>query len=189
MNATRKFGLALQFARGYAAKYPRPRPGTSERPPYRASDPLANNPKATVTTLEDSQLTFIHRPPPSAPTPHSLTTAPSSPLLRAQPRTQNGPLPPSLRPTANNQPPPVSDEVVAKIRELRQLNPTVYSRRKLAQMFSCTPNFVASIAALKKSQRSALVKSRDREHAEVRENWSEKKAIVRAIRAKRRAFW
>lgn len=71
-----------------APKYLRPRPGTAERPPYRAPDPLVNNPKATVTKLGgEEELTFIHRPPASAPSPYSLSVAPASPLLR--PRTMS----------------------------------------------------------------------------------------------------
>src|SRR5258705_2524283 len=71
-----------------APKYPRPRPGTAEKPPYRAPDPLVNNPKATVTKLGgEEELTFIHRPPASAPSPYSLSIAPASPLLR--PRTMS----------------------------------------------------------------------------------------------------
>jgi len=190
MNVARKAGSVVQFTRTYASKYPRPRPGTSERPPYRPTDPLLDNPKATVTTLEDSQLTLIHRPPPTAPTPHSLTTSPSSPLLRSKRTSQDGPLPPFIRPSADkHELPRVSEEVVEKIRELRRSDPKVYSRGKLAKMFGCTESFVASVAALKKSQRTGLIRLREQQHAVVREKWSEKKAIVRAIRAKRRTFW
>lgn len=190
MNLSRRLSSVLSFTRSYATRHPRPKPGTSERPAYHASDPLIDNPKATVTSLKDEDLTFIHRPPPTAPSPFSLTTAPSSPLLRLNPSPIRGPLPPFIRPSANKEGPPrASDEAIAEIRRLRLSNPTKYSRGKLAKMFGCTESFVASIAALKKPQRAALIRIRDQKHAQVREKWSEKKSIVRAIRAKRREFW
>ncbi|KAF8650161.1 hypothetical protein AX16_005395 [Volvariella volvacea WC 439] len=190
MLATRRPSSLPALLRTYATKWPRPRPGTSERPPYRAKDPLVNNPSATVTTFEEEGLTFIHRPPPTAPTPHSLTTAPASPLLWSKPTPVDGPLPPPIRPSAEKpQPERASDEVIASIKELRRSNPSEYSRGKLAKMFGVTPSFVGAVAALKKSQRTALIKERDQKHAEVREKWSERKSIVRAIRAKRRALW
>src|SRR5262245_7455973 len=75
----------------------------AERPPYRAPDPLVHNPDAKVTMLEQD-LTFIHRPPPTALTPFSLTTAPASPLLRRP--AKETPLPPVLRPSAARPEPP-----------------------------------------------------------------------------------
>ncbi|KAJ2978638.1 hypothetical protein NUW54_g11257 [Trametes sanguinea] len=65
--------LRLPFSRSYATRLP-------ERPPYRAPDPLRNNPHATYQELADKNLTFIHRPPPTAPSPLSYTTSPASPL-------------------------------------------------------------------------------------------------------------
>lgn len=190
MNMNRRLAFALTFSRTYATRWPRPKPGTSERPAYHAPDPLVNNPKAAVTPLEDEDLTFIHRPPPTAPSPFSLTTAPTSPLLRPDPSPITGPLPPSIRPSADKvQPQRASDEVIAEIRRLRFSDPTKYSRGKLAQMFGCTENFVGSIAALKKPQRKALIRVREQKHEAVREKWSEKKSTARAIRAKRREFW
>ena len=190
MNLSKRIVSTFSFTRSYATRYPRPKPGTAERPAYHASDPLINNPNATVTPLKDEDVIFIHRPPPTAPSPFSLSTAPASPLLRPNPSPIRGPLPPFIRPSADKaEPPRVSDEVVAKIRRLRRSNPAKYSRGKLAKTFGCTESFVAGIAALKKSQRTALIRTRDQKHAEAREKWSEKKSIVRAIRAKRREFW
>jgi hypothetical protein len=188
MNLSRRL-CAWSFIRSYATRHPRPKPGTSEKPAYHAPDPLLNNPNAIVTPLKDEDVTFIHRPPPTAPTPFSLSTAPASPLLR-DPSTVQGHLPPFIRPSANKaEPPRASDEVVATIRRLRLSHPKKYSRGKLAKMFGCTESFVATIAALKKPQRTALIRTRDQKHAEAREKWSEKKSIVRAVSAKRREFW
>lgn len=190
MNATRRLASGLTFTRTYATRFLRPKPGTSERPPYRPTDPLVNNPKAAVTPLEDGELTFIHRPPPTAPSPYSLSTAPSSPLLWASPTPQDGPLPPFIRPSADKiQPGRVSDQDLEKIRKLRHSNPSMYSRGKLAKMFGCTESFIGAVAALKKPQRTSLIKLRDQKHEEARGKWSEKKSIVRAVRAKRRTLW
>ncbi|KAF9018543.1 hypothetical protein BDZ89DRAFT_901853, partial [Hymenopellis radicata] len=168
---------------------PRPKPGTSERPPYRAPDPLAANPKAAVTALPDD-LTFIHRPPPTAPSPFSLTTNPVSPLLR--PATNTGAkLPPKSRPNKEIIPArkPLSEEQIDKIRELRRGNPEMYSRGKLAKMFKVSQNFVGLVASLKSSKRKALLKQRELLHETQRAKWSERHQLVMAIRKKRREFW
>lgn len=190
MHPTRGVAFCLSVVRQYAPKYPRPKPGTSERPAYRPPDPLINNPKAAVKTLEEDNLTFIHRPPSTAPSPYSLTTAPASALLR--PPTSSAeplPLPPLLRQLPSKEQPRMSDEQIEKLRNLRFSNPTVYSRGRLAKMFNCTQAFVAQMAALKKPQRKALIRIRNQRHEKHREKWSERHALVKAIRAKRREMW
>ena len=191
MQPTRGVAFCLNLVRHYAPKYPRPRPGTSERPAYHPPDPLINNPNAAVKTLEEDNLTFIHRSPPTAPSPYSLTTAPVSPLLRPIAHHVGPPpsLPPVLHRPPHTEPPRMSHEQIEKMRHLRLSNPAVYSRGKLAKMFSCTQAFVAQMAALKKPQRKALIRIRDERHQRNREKWSEKHALVQAIRAKRREMW
>jgi hypothetical protein len=191
MQLTRGVAFCLNLVRHYAPKYPRPRPGTSERPAYHPPDPLINNPKAAVKTFEEDNLTFIHRPPSTAPSPYSLTTAPASPLLR--PVTSRvepiPPLPPVLRQPPSTKPPRMSDEQIEKMRNLRFTNPSVYSRGKLAKMFNCTQAFVAQMAALKKPRRKALIRIRDQKHEKYKAKWSERHALVKAISAKRREMW
>jgi hypothetical protein len=197
MRPTRSLGLRASLSR-YAPKYPRPRPGTAERPPYRASDPLVDNPKAVVTKLEGGALTFVHRPPPTAPTPYSLTTLPASPLLRPKSSLATTsestrpplPLPPSIRPEKSKESPPrMSEEDMAKLKMLRRSDPVVYTRGKLAKMFGCTTTFVGMVAPLKKSQCRATHQVLNERHEEARRRWSEKHTIVKAIRAKRRELW
>ncbi|KAH7910814.1 mitochondrial ribosomal protein subunit L20-domain-containing protein [Hygrophoropsis aurantiaca] len=173
----------LAFCRTYATRI-------AEKPPARFPDPLVNNPAATVKTLRDENLTFIHRPPPTAPTPHSTTLQPASPLLKRPTRVKGTAVPPLLRPSAYNPiPARVSQETMERIRELRLSDPSTYSRTKLAKMFKCTPNFVSKIAALPRPQRKAFAKKLETEHEAVREKWGEKKATFVAIRQKRREFW
>ncbi|KAG7088551.1 hypothetical protein E1B28_012533 [Marasmius oreades] len=182
--------LIVPHTRCYPGKYPRPKPGTSERPPYRAPDPLIDNPAATITSLPEDDLTFIHRPPPTSPSPLSYTTNPVSPLLQPKASSTNGPLPPLIRPSADKPPlPRVPDEVVAKIRQLRLSNPEKYTRGRLAKEFGVTQHFVALIAATKKSKRKELVSQRDVLHAASRAKWSDKKKLVEDIRKKRRTYW
>ncbi|KAJ6557397.1 mitochondrial ribosomal protein subunit L20-domain-containing protein [Mycena vulgaris] len=175
------------FTRAYATKWPRPKPGTSERPAYHAPDPLVNNPQAVVTPLPDEDLTFIHRPPPTAPSLYSLTTNPVSPLLRAKPPQEEIPLPPFAR----KQPPPrASAHVMSEIRRLRALDPEHYTTGVLAHKFNVTRGFVSSIAALpKKSQRRAKWREQDAVHQLARDKWSEKKTTLMMIKAKRRELW
>ncbi|KAI5986784.1 mitochondrial ribosomal protein subunit L20-domain-containing protein [Pisolithus marmoratus] len=173
--------------RTYATRRP-------EKPPARFPDPLKNNSNTVATTLQDDHnLTFIYRPPPSVPSPHSTTLDPASPLLKPQPSLSNGSggrLPPLLRPSSYKpQPERVSREVIEKIRELRLSEPRTYSRTKLAKMFNCTPNFISKIAALRRPQRKQFTGELEAKHAAVRERWGERKATVVAIRQKRREFW
>ncbi|KAI6005395.1 hypothetical protein EDC04DRAFT_2784305 [Pisolithus marmoratus] len=154
--------------RTYATRRP-------EKPPARFPDPLKNNSNAVVTTLQDDHnLTFIYRPPPSVPSPHSTTLDPASPLLKPQPSLSNGSggrLPPLLRPSSYEpQPERVSREVIEKIRELRLSEPRTYT-------------------ALRRPQRKQFTGELEAKHAAVRERWGERKATVVAIRQKRREFW
>ncbi|KAH8824876.1 mitochondrial ribosomal protein subunit L20-domain-containing protein [Flagelloscypha sp. PMI_526] len=194
---TRSPTLSLVFKRTIvrqALKYRRPRPGTSERPPPKWEDPLAGSDRAVVTPLEDN-LTFIHRPPPTAPTPFSLTTNPTSPLLRpfvTPPTAGPDEIPVSLPPLvrkAHAQPERVSEDVIRRIQFLREKDPTVYTRGVLAKRFGVTQGFVGQVAALKKPERKKRVAARDEAHEKKRDQWSDKHSLVKAIRKKRRELW
>ncbi|EKM79401.1 hypothetical protein AGABI1DRAFT_85248 [Agaricus bisporus var. burnettii JB137-S8] len=194
MNITRALSssrlLSRSYATKHASKFPRPKPGAAERPAYHAPDPLVNNPKAAVTTLDDENLTFIHRPPPSAASAYSYSTAPASPLLRSQPAPPAEFLPPLARPALHKPSPPrASDEVVAKIRELRATDPDKYSRGQLAKMFNVTRAFVSMIAPVNVKKRKEIRRKFAGEAQEARSKWSERHSLVMAIRKKRRELW
>ncbi|KAF8827735.1 mitochondrial ribosomal protein subunit L20-domain-containing protein [Lentinula edodes] len=190
MLGLRLLPFTRPLTRAYAPKWPRPKPGTSERPPYRAPDPLINNPSATVTALPEEDLTFIHRPPPTAPSPISFTTNPVSPLLRSPSSSTSSALPPLIRPSADKTPPPrLSTEQIVEIRRLRSLDPVKWTRGRLAKKFDCTQQFVALVAATKKSTRTKLIQKRNEEHEANRRKWSEKRSLVVAISQKRRQYW
>ncbi|KAH9948837.1 mitochondrial ribosomal protein subunit L20-domain-containing protein [Amylocystis lapponica] len=167
------------FVRSYATRLP-------ERPPYRAPDPLINNPHATYQALPED-LTFIHRPPPTAPSPESYTTAPASPLLRPAGPAADA-LPPTLR-TETPSPPRASDQVLQQIRKLRLEDPEKWTRTRLSKEFGCTPGFVGRVASLKVADRKKVLRKRDQEHAQARAQWGERKAFVADARKKRREFW
>ena len=165
--------------RTYATRRP-------EKPPARFPDPLRN---AVVTPLEGGKLSFIHRPPPSAPSPHSTTLDPASPLLRPATPT-GGSLPPLLRPSEYRpEPARLSREDMEKLRALRRSDPNVYSCAKLAKMFDCTPSFVSQVAALPRPLRRAFAKKQEARVGAVKAGWGERKSTFRAIREKRREFW
>lgn len=175
--------LRLPFlTRGYATRLP-------QKPPMRHSDPLLNNPNAVATSLPEN-LTFIHRPPPTAPTPLSYTVSPSSPLLRTES------LPPS---TGSTLPPPLAkpklgaprlpEDTIMEIQRLRMEDPVFYTRRVLANAFGCSPAFVSYVAPLRRSEKLVAVAKRDREHEKARARWGEKAALIREIRRKRKEFW
>jgi Mitochondrial ribosomal protein subunit L20 len=152
-------------------------------------DPLLNNPNAVTTSLSQD-LTFIHRPPPSAPTPHSYTVNPSSPLLRTEPLPSSvgSALPPPLE-KPKSKPPQLQEDEIAKIQRLRMENPARHTRRELANSFGCSPAFVSYVAPLNRSEKRAALAKRDREHEKARARWGEKAALVREIRRKRKEFW
>jgi hypothetical protein len=140
--------------------------------------------------LDDDNLTFIHRPPPTAPTPFSTTLEPASPLLRAPTDFKGGRLPPFLRPSAYvKEPPRVTREQLEEIRRLRREDPEKYSRGRLAEMFNCTSHFIAQVAALPPTKRKQFTKKREEAHEEIRRGWGDRKSLFMDIRKKRREFW
>lgn len=175
-----------RFTLGRCRTYATRRP---EKPPARFPDPLRNNSNAIVTPLEGGKLSFIHRPPPSAPSPFSTTLDPASPLLRpAAPA--GSPLPPLLRPSAYTpEPARLSKEDIEKLRTLRRSDPNVYSCAKLARMFDCTPSFVSQVAALPRSLRRAFGRRQEAKVEAIKAGWGERKSTFRAIQEKRRQFW
>ncbi|EAU86039.1 hypothetical protein CC1G_07118 [Coprinopsis cinerea okayama7 len=178
------------LARGYATRYPRPRPGTAERPPLKHGDPVTQSRNTTVVNLEDEGLTFVHRPPPSAPSPASLTTAPASPLLRPQSKPAGEvPLPPALHNHPLKERKTLSTEDIAKMKELRASDPVTYSTNKLAKMFGCSRHFVILSTRITTAQRTALEREREAQHEENRERWSDRHKLVKALRARRRQMW
>ncbi|OCH90890.1 hypothetical protein OBBRIDRAFT_887331 [Obba rivulosa] len=165
--------------RSYATRLP-------QRPPYRAPDPFESTPDAARQELTED-VTFIHHPPPSAPTPFSYTTAPSSPLLReASPAAAR--LPPPMR-AGKPEPPRVDRETLLKIRELRRVDPDKWTRNAVAKAFNVTTGFVFRTAALRPRDRKKKLEVRDAEHDSFRSRWGEKKRMLREIRQKRREFW
>jgi len=164
------------------------------RPPPRVPDPLADVPKIQ---LEDN-LTFIHRPPPTMPSPESLTTAPSSPLLHPPVQPQDTTtsltdpsLPPVSRPSLipKKQYPRLTDQAIQSMRDLRHSDPAKWTRTKLAARFDCSPGFVSLVAGLKGSDWKKQVRDVAQEHQRSRDKWGEKKALLQKIRAKRKEFW
>ncbi|KAI8978800.1 mitochondrial ribosomal protein subunit L20-domain-containing protein [Trametes punicea] len=182
--------LRLPFAsRSYVTRLP-------ERPPYRAPDPLVNNPRATYQELPDNNLTFIHRPPPTAPSPLSYTTNPASPLLKnstsasasAPGTTTADALPPAVRKDKGEKP-RLSDEDIAKLRDLRRADPVKWTRGRLAKEFNCTPWFVGKLITLRGPDRRRALEERERAHAAARAQWGERKSLQADVRKKRREFW
>lgn len=170
------------LARGYATRLP-------QKPPMRHPDPLLNNPN-TVTTSLPEDLTFIHRPPPSASAPFSYTVNPTSPLLLAEspaPATGSTLPPPLAQPKLEQ--PRLSADKITEIQRLRVQDPKRYTRTRLAEMFGCTPAFVGYVAPLARPERTAALARRERVHEKARAQWGEKAMLIHEIRKKRKEFW
>ena len=183
MSLTMCARLHIPFlTRGYATRLP-------QRPPMRHPDPLSNNPNAVSTSLSED-LTFIHRPPPSVPTPHSYTVNPSSPLLQMETHTLSpaSALPPPLK-NATSAHARLPEEKISEIRRLRMENPAFYTCSRLASTFGCSPSFVSHVAPLSTPQQRAVLAKRDQDHEKARARWGEKAALIREIRRKRKEFW
>ncbi|CAE6404486.1 unnamed protein product [Rhizoctonia solani] len=163
--------------RNYAVSRSNPRP----------KDPVLNSPNANAQQIT-SDVTFIHNPPSSIPTPHSLTTAPISPLL-SKPTSSGGTgyLPPELHPKPEVERPKLTQDQIEEIRRLRLSDPKNNSCQILAQQFNCTPLFVSMVAPLPKQKREELEK--EQREAQKRDQWGERKTLIREIRKKRREFW
>ncbi|KAH9851547.1 mitochondrial ribosomal protein subunit L20-domain-containing protein [Lenzites betulinus] len=177
---SRLLSLRLPFSRSYATRLP-------ERPPYRAPDPLRSHPDRWQELPEISS-TFIHRPPPTAPSPLSFTTAPASPLLKDGPTPAEGALPPTVAKEKGAKP-RMTDEAIAKMRTLRREDPGKWTRGRLAREFDCTPWFVGKMVTLAGPERRRALETRDEAHAAARGKWGERKTLQADIRKKRKEFW
>ncbi|CAE6398272.1 hypothetical protein ACGC1H_004370 [Rhizoctonia solani] len=174
---TTSLARPLCTIRNYAVSRSNPRP----------KDPVLKSPNANVQQIAPD-VTFIHNPPSSIPTPHSLTTAPISPLLSKPTRSDGtGYLPPELHPKPEVERPKLTQDQIAEIRRLRLSDPKNNSCQALAEMFNCTPIFVSMVAPLPKQKREELEK--DQREAQKKEQWGERKTLIREIRKKRRQFW
>ncbi|KAH7340910.1 mitochondrial ribosomal protein subunit L20-domain-containing protein [Rhizoctonia solani] len=177
LTRTTSLARPLYTIRNYAVSRPNPRP----------KDPVLTSPNANVQQITPD-VTFIHNPPPSIPTPHSLTTAPISPLL-SKPNSSSGTgyLPPELHPKPEIERPRLTQDQIEEIRRLRLSDPKNNSCQALAKQFNCTPIFVSMVAPLPKQKREELEK--EQREAQKREQWGERKTLIREIRKKRRQFW
>ena len=85
--------------------------------------------------------------------------------------------------------PRVSDEDIARIRQLRREDPATWTRGRLAAEFNCTQWFVGKITSLKRAERKKVVAEVEQAHAANREKWGERKKLSADIRKKRKEFW
>ncbi|TDL23143.1 hypothetical protein BD410DRAFT_820844 [Rickenella mellea] len=178
--------LRPTFSRTYATRRP-------VKPPSKIKDPLLSDPNAKIQHIPESSVTFIHRPPPSVPSPHSTTLAPASPLLLPASPLPDDPardLPPELRrPKKHPNERVLDEEDFAQMRALRAQDPQKYSRNALAKMFGCSRFLVAQRAELESKSKEDKIMETEAEHEKHRQSWGPKKAMVMDIRRKRRSLW
>lgn len=157
------------------------------KPPVKRPDPLRDVP---AQKLDGGSLTFYHRPPASAPSPYSLSTAPASPLLRApsapvnlQPAPVSDPsAPPALRPLPEPKRTHISEAAAADMRRLRAEG---WSRLAVARKFKCSPVLVSIVAPATREKYDAHWEKMEK----VKEGWGPRKRVLREVRAKRKEFW
>jgi len=157
------------------------------KPPVKRPDPLRDVP---AQKLDGGNLTFYHRPPPSSPSPYSMSTAPASPLLRPpstpvnlQPAPISDPsAPPALKPL----PEPKKHHITeAAAVEMRRLRAEGWSRLAVARKFKCSPILVSIVAPAPKQKYSEHWENMEK----VKEGWGPRKRVLREVRAKRKEFW
>jgi hypothetical protein len=113
---------------------------------------------------------------------------PASPLLFKPTRSDGANhLPPELHPKPEVERPKLTQDQIEEIRRLRLEDPKANSCQFLATKFNCTPIFVSMVAPLPKQKREELEK--EQREAQKREQWGERKTLIREIRKKRRRFW
>ena len=157
------------------------------KPPVKRPDPLRDVP---AQKLDGGNLTFYHRPPPSSPSPYSMSTAPASPLLRPPSTPVNlhpAPIsdpraPPALKPL----PEPKRHHITeAEAVDMRRLRAEGWSRLGVARKFKCSPVLVSIVAP--------AAREKYHEHWEkmekVKDGWGPRKRVLREVRAKRKEFW
>ena len=83
----------------------------------------------------------------------------------------------------------LSDEDVARLRQLRREDPQTWTRGRLAKEFGCSPWFVGQITSLKGPERRKALEERDREHTANRDKWGERRTMNAELRKRRKEFW
>ncbi|KAG9019761.1 hypothetical protein FRB90_009631 [Tulasnella sp. 427] len=173
------------------------------RPKHTVKDPLLNASNAEITELSEN-LTFIHRPPPTAETPLSYTTKPTSPLLRqsdAPSTSTSASLPPPLHSHQTNrgQAKRLTQDQIEEIRARRARDPKRNPAWKLAEEYGCSRLFISMVAPIKKidvqvktseglvHMNEAEKRQLEREKAMAR--WGERKQINREVKRLRREIW
>ncbi|KAG8951741.1 hypothetical protein FRC04_005762 [Tulasnella sp. 424] len=186
-------------ARWSASSAPRLARTFVARPKHTVKDPLLTASNAEITELPEN-LTFIHRPPPTAETPLSYTTNPTSPLLRqTSASSTSAPLPPPLHAAYNGESKRLTEAQIEEIRARRAKDPKRNPAWKLAQEYGCSRLFISMVAPIKKidvqvGTSEGLVQMteaerRQLEKAKVMSRWGERKQINREVKRLRREKW
>jgi hypothetical protein len=180
MNGLLRTNVSLirhRFTRSYAVRrLPRPK------------DPLQTSKNATRYEVSPG-VTLIHRPPPTSPTPHSLTTGPASPLLSPSPQSSSSTLPPPLKAELPPKKYHLTNEELEGLRRLRAEDPNTWTAGALAQKFGCSQFFVRCAAPLSREQHKKWEVNTERELSVRKDGWGERKKLSREIRQKRKEFW
>ncbi|EJC98882.1 uncharacterized protein FOMMEDRAFT_23283 [Fomitiporia mediterranea MF3/22] len=185
----------VKFARSYATR-------RAVKPSPKIVDPLTTSPNAEIAHFPDG-LTFIHRPPPTAPSPFSTTVLPASPLLAQSTKAntaesssteQSTQSTVSVPPRMRNERKFPSNRVLSeadftRMRELRASNPSYYTRGRLAKEFNCPPFLVAQQVPLDRRVKKETIEKLETEHEKIRSQWGEQKTMAMAVRKRRREFW
>ena len=158
-------------------------------PARRPRDPLEKDPSAVRHRLPSGE-TFIVRPPPSAPSPHTSTLVPNPILDGASAiAASEQKLPPALKPRSRGVAPinasPLTQDQILQIQALRQADPVRNTATALARQFKCSAAFVRIIAPAP----NEVKEQRAEESAEQRKTWSLRRPVVAAERAERRKLW
>ncbi|KAN0059765.1 hypothetical protein ACQY0O_008339 [Thecaphora frezii] len=155
-------------------------------PARRPRDPLDHSPNAVRHALPTGE-TFIVRPPPTSGSVSSTTLIPQ-PLLTTSASTASSAVKESQLPPLLKQPTPkkmLTSAQIARVQQLRQLDPIRNTAGKLAKKFGCSPLFIQIVAPAPK-----LVKEGRLADAKLRKlSWGANKRLASAERQERRKLW
>ncbi|KAG9041608.1 hypothetical protein FS837_012034 [Tulasnella sp. UAMH 9824] len=186
-------------ARWSASSAPRLARTFVARPKHTVKDPLLTASNAAITELPED-LTFIHRPPPTAETPLSYTTNPSSPLLRqATASSSSATLPPALHAQSESESKRLTQAQIEEIRARRAKDPKRNPAWKLAQEYGCSRLFISMVAPIRKIEvqvktseglmQMTEAERRQLEKEKAMSRWGERKQINKEVRRLRREMW
>lgn len=147
--------------------------------PDQINDHVVFNPPSSAPSVYQTPAAFL---PPGDPRRRLLAESHSHVNPYEDPDRR---LPPPVRRLPQEKKYHLREEEITEIRRLRTIDPSVWTRKKLAEKFDCSQFFVGMVV-----QATQEKKEKERQILEnVKEKWGRRRRYAREDRAKRRDLW